>query len=499
MFKAKQNLFLYLGIAVLPLFLLTVLFALHLSNKESSQQHKRAEWVGSIHNQYIEQVINETRNNMVILALSGASLNPDLLIKAKKTDPRYAGMFVLNNQGKSIMGTNESFNNKILMDKNLLETGLKTKKTIVSNKKESEGDKYTFFTISTPILNKEGQVAGFLMAQLRIDYMANVMRILTPDHTVKIANKQGGPLLVINQSGRSEITHWVKIPVDEVSWNIYVGLPENYKLLDYKSLATFFIFGLIISHIIFLAVKYILLRRESKRQKQLIETQKLEIVGTLAASAAHEIKNPLTGIKGLIQLLEEKSSDSKDQLYFSVIREEIERINGIVSEFLILGKPTVQTLSSLDIRLVLDELNPILESEARLYNVTLLVTLPVEPVYVLCSRDQLKQVILNIAKNAFESMAPGGQLAMELFQTDEQAKIEIVDTGVGMTASQIKKAFKPFYTSKNAGTGLGLFICKRILQMFDGSIHVSSKKNRGTKVTISMPINETTNAESEAD
>ncbi|MFP3415924.1 histidine kinase dimerization/phospho-acceptor domain-containing protein, partial [Bacillus sp. SIMBA_074] len=91
--------------------------------------------------------------------------------------------------------------------------------------------------------------------------------------------------------------------------------------------------------------------------------------GTLAASTAHEIKNPLTGIKGLVQLLVEKHPEEQDQFYYSVIMKEIERINSIVSEFLILGKPMVQTLSLYDIRSIIAELRPIIESEARHFNI----------------------------------------------------------------------------------------------------------------------------------
>ncbi|UQX56427.1 ATP-binding protein [Cytobacillus pseudoceanisediminis] len=211
-------------------------------------------------------------------------------------------------------------------------------------------------------------------------------------------------------------------------------------------------------------------------------------MGTLAASTAHEIRNPLTGIKGLIQLLSEKYTNTHDQYYFSVINDEISRINEIVSEFLILGKPAAQKMETLDLRNIIKELEPLIFSEANLHNVTFESAISDEPVMVECTKDQMKQVILNLTKNAFESMEGGGKLTIKLNKMHSKCQLKIADTGSGISEDEIEKIFHPFYTSKETGTGLGLVVCRRILHSFGGEIFITSKETKGTHVDIFLPI-----------
>ncbi|RFU69931.1 PAS domain-containing sensor histidine kinase [Bacillus sp. V59.32b] len=494
MFKNKQNIILYISVVVLPLLIFCYIYFIQLEKKTSTSLKEKAEWVGSIHHQSLDQVIRETKNNLEILALSGTSLQDDeqkmedLLSRASNKDPRYAGMYWLNTEGYAITGTNEILIDTRLMDQPNIETVLHTKKPVVSDKLVNEQETFNYFSITAPILDTENNVNGFVMAQIRIDYMENVMSILTPDYTVSVENKENKSILEINPDNKqAENNNSVIIPFDEVSWHLHVKMDPEMKMFDYKSLISGLIYAVIVAHVLFLIVKYLLLSRATKRQKKLIDAQKLEVVGTLAASTAHEIKNPLTGIKGLIQLLEEKYTDEKDQLYFSVIMKEIERINGIVSEFIVLGKPTAQKLATIDIRTALNDLQPLLESEANLYNVSLTVLLPENPVFTIGSSDQIKQVILNIAKNGFEAMPDGGDLMIELSHQPGKGIITITDTGYGMTEENLKNVFDPFYSSKESGTGLGLYVCRRIVEQFHGSIHLSSKKNQGTRAVISIP------------
>ncbi len=218
------------------------------------------------------------------------------------------------------------------------------------------------------------------------------------------------------------------------------------------------------------------------------EAQKLELVGTLAASTAHEIRNPLTGIKGLVQLLSEKHNDKQDQFYFSVIEKEISRINQIVSEFLILGKPTMEDFEIMNLKDVVLELNPIIESEVNLVNVEYELNIKSKQLEVLGVRDQMKQVILNIIKNALESIEEEGKLSLKLSEVNRQAVLTISDTGVGITEQDLEKIFEPFFTSKECGTGLGLVVCRRIIESFGGEINISSNLNKGTSVEISLPL-----------
>ena len=231
-----------------------------------------------------------------------------------------------------------------------------------------------------------------------------------------------------------------------------------------------------------------MLKRQTKLERMQQEAQKLELIGTLAASTAHEIRNPLTGIKGLVQLLNEKYHHPEDEFYFDVINKEIARINQIVSEFLILGKPTAQKIHTVDMREIIFDLSPLIRSEANLYSIEYELTLPEQEIWVRTNTDQMKQVLLNLTKNAFEAMSKGGQLSLTVLKGKENCYITIADTGPGITKEDLRLIFKPFFTSKEDGTGLGLVVCKRIIESFGGTIEVESESGFGTVVNITLPL-----------
>src|SRR5690606_29154350 len=112
-------------------------------------------------------------------------------------------------------------------------------------------------------------------------------------------------------------------------------------------------------------------------------------------------------------------------------------------------------------RTIICSIEPLINSEANLGNINYSSSIPSEPVFVNCTADQMKQVILNITKNAFESMQDGGNLSIKLLHLPNKCHIKISDTGTGIPPEELEKIFKPFYTSKNTGTGLGLVVCKR--------------------------------------
>jgi two-component system, sporulation sensor kinase D len=127
-------------------------------------------------------------------------------------------------------------------------------------------------------------------------------------------------------------------------------------------------------------------------------------------------------------------------------------------------------------------------SEANLHHVHYVNQLYPEPLFVTCTKDHIKQVVLNLTKNAVESMEPGGILTITTSKLMDQCKIVITDTGSGIPEELLDKIFQPFFTMKKSGTGLGLVICQRILKMYNGTIHIKSKVNKGTNVEILLPL-----------
>ena len=492
--KTRHKFTTYLLIVILPLIILSIIYWMYLERSIQKERREQAVWAGTVYQEYIDQVISETKENLELLSLSSSVLYMDdkktehLMKWIKDTDSRYAGVYWLNQDGVSISGTNKHFNNYHLIEQDDIKRAVKTQKAVVVGTQELYDPDFNYFSIFAPILDHDKKAQGFLLAHIRLDHMEKILKMLSPGHTFRLETNDKTRILDINAEEFTEHPTWVDVPLTEVDWKLSVKIPDKINTNNMNVFLMLVFFTFFFTHIIYTVVEELIVRRNTKNQKLLNDKQKIDFVGTLAASTAHEIKNPLTGIKGLVQLLVEKHPEEQDQFYYSVIMKEIERINSIVSEFLILGKPMVQTLSLYDIRSIIAELRPIIESEARHFNIEVEWNIVKEPILVHCTKDQLKQVILNIAKNGFEAMEVGKKLRIRIHHENERAKIIIIDTGQGLNEQDIGKVFEPFYTSKKEGTGLGLFVCKRIIESFNGTIELTSKPLNGTTVTISLPL-----------
>jgi two-component system, sporulation sensor kinase D len=301
-------------------------------------------------------------------------------------------------------------------------------------------------------------------------------------------NQNGHVVFTSGPQPASENGSTVSTYLDENSWKLEV-FPQRASTGEVLSVMLIPLSSaFILLNILFTLVQYIILRRQTQQERHQNEAQKLELIGTLAASTAHEIRNPLTGISGFIQLLQKKYHSEEDQLYFSVIEEEIKRINQIVSEFLVLGKPTAEKWQNNSVKEIVSEIMPIVFSEANLYNVEVDLQInTIQDVGVYCTKDHIKQVVLNVAKNSLEAMPNGGHLKILIEAETEHVIIKVKDTGEGIPEEMLKHIFLPFITSKEKGTGLGLVVCKRIISMYGGTIDIQSEVNKGTTVMIMLP------------
>ena len=494
--KHKKSIVLYIMIILLPTILGSSYFIYERTNTRLNDRIEEAKWVASIHESYWDKFISGTVTTLDIISLTVRTLygNMDqmepLLEKAHESDPRYGGLYLISEDGSIISGSNEHLHKSSFIEENLVQEVIRTKDTIISNEEFTLLNGQKVIALATPVLEENNEIKAVAMALLRIDYVENLLKVLTPEAKLVVLNAHDETLIEFNLTENEQLDKgkWIVLPIERLPWKIKVKVSEvETSILSLDSILVIATF-LVLTHIIYLGIIYLLLKRQAAREKQENEAQKLELVGSLAASTAHEIRNPLTGIKGLVQLLSEKYNDSDDELYFSVINQEIERINEIVSEFLILGKPTVQKMEVVDLTKVIKELHPLIVSEATLKQIDFICDIPAKPVHVMCTKDQMKQVILNITRNAFEAMDNGGNLTLHLTEKNNRCELSIIDNGIGMKEEIMEKIFTPFYTSKETGTGLGLVVCRRILQSFNGDIQISSKENKGTKVLISLPL-----------
>lgn len=227
-------------------------------------------------------------------------------------------------------------------------------------------------------------------------------------------------------------------------------------------------------------------------EEQVQRSDRLAMIGQIAAGTAHEIRNPLTSIKGFLQVLRKTLQEQgmeRECGYTDVMLTEMNRINELVNEFLLLGKPKNVSYDAVDITQVVREILPIINNEAILHGVIVQYEAAFELPRVIADRELLKQVFLNICKNGIEAMGDGGHLTLvERMDMDERrVNIEIHDTGPGIPTFVVDKIFDPFFTTKEEGTGLGLSVCQRIIHDIGGHIRVSSK-GFGTTFTVSIPF-----------
>ena len=222
-------------------------------------------------------------------------------------------------------------------------------------------------------------------------------------------------------------------------------------------------------------------------QEQLRKSDTLSVVGELAAGIAHEIRNPMTALKGFIQLLQ-GSVEGDFSNYFTIITSELKRIDTIITEFLVLAKPQVIRYEEKDINVIVQETVDLLNAESTLYNVLLDTDFFTDSLYLYCEPNQLKQVLINILKNALESMSNGGNIRIKTDLVDEEyVKVSITDQGVGIPKEKLKKLGEPFYTTKDRGTGLGLMISFKIIEEHKGWIEVESEVGVGTVFSVYLP------------
>ncbi|RAP75772.1 PAS domain S-box protein [Paenibacillus montanisoli] len=222
-------------------------------------------------------------------------------------------------------------------------------------------------------------------------------------------------------------------------------------------------------------------------QEHMKNAEKLSVAGQLAAGIAHEIRNPITSIKGFVQLM--KAGFGEKQRYFDIMTSEIERIEMILSELLILAKPQTIKYERKDIRVLLSQVMTLLDSQANLNNVQFTTEFKPGVTHLYCDENQLKQVFINFIKNAIESMPKGGTINIQVkCVNDHEMSIRLVDEGCGIPKEVLSKLGQPFYTTKDNGTGLGFMVSKKIIENHSGHIHVESEVNKGTMIDITLPI-----------
>ena len=232
------------------------------------------------------------------------------------------------------------------------------------------------------------------------------------------------------------------------------------------------------------------LTARKETQRRLAQTERLATLGELMAGVAHEVRNPLTAIRGYVQIIRQQTSLPVHQEYLSVVLKEIDSINRVIQQLLDFSRPRQSQWQQVLLNSLIEETLILVQTsgvQARIaFNVEQDKGLPA----IVADRELLKQVILNILINAVQAISARGEIRIRTWQySATQQAVMIEDNGCGIDIALQKKIFDPFFTTKASGTGLGLALSQRIINAHQGDIHVASIPGYGTTFTLILPIN----------
>ncbi|WP_280755092.1 sensor histidine kinase [Paenibacillus sp. LBL] len=224
---------------------------------------------------------------------------------------------------------------------------------------------------------------------------------------------------------------------------------------------------------------------------QYIQNEKAEAVNHVAASLAHEVRNPLTTVLGFLQLIKSGTfPQEKTDRFLEISMEEIRRTEQILSEYLSISKPLVPFQQKLELTAQIRSVVELMTSYANMSNITLSADYPELPVYISGSPAELKQLLVNFIKNAIEASrdVDKGCVNIRIYEEAEQVAIEIQDNGIGMNPEQLSRLGSIYYSTKMSGTGLGLTFSYQAIRAMDGSVSVRSSPRSGTVFLITLPL-----------
>lgn len=224
-------------------------------------------------------------------------------------------------------------------------------------------------------------------------------------------------------------------------------------------------------------------------QERLIRSERLAIMGKIAAYIAHEIRNPLTTIGGFAQtILRKCTNDDSVRESSQIIKDEVKRLEKILANVMDFTKPQKPLKTEAEINGIVENACLLFEPLLRMQGIQLIKEFTPNLSKTIVDPDQIKQVFVNLIKNAVESMPTGGTLTMKTVTEDNCIRIDVIDTGEGMTQEVMENIFVPFYTTKPGGTGVGLAVTHQIIDEHEGQLKVKSEVGRGTTFSVYLPV-----------
>ena len=230
---------------------------------------------------------------------------------------------------------------------------------------------------------------------------------------------------------------------------------------------------------------------ESRQRKAVERSERLAAIGELSASIAHEVRNPLAGMKGALQVLrKDMQLDESKREVMDELLAQIVRLENLVRDLLTFARPNPLSLQPVDLQVILDRCLRLLQEGIEDSGITVRRTYGPDSTPLMADPLQMEQVCLNLIGNAVQAMSGGGVLDICTRFTEESVEMLFGDTGIGIAPADLSLIFQPFHTTKHRGSGLGLSIVKKIVEAHGGTIRVESKLDEGTTVNVTLPRTE---------
>nr|WP_280712755.1 ATP-binding protein [Desulfobaculum xiamenense] len=223
----------------------------------------------------------------------------------------------------------------------------------------------------------------------------------------------------------------------------------------------------------------------TRRERQLSQSEKLAVIGEMSMYLAHEIKNPLFAIGGFVHaLMRSEAIVGKDREKLEIIQEECLRLDRILGSILSFARPSKDPSESVDLAAVVSQVAELMRIGYGKQNYEFDTRSDYPLPKVQGGADRIKQCLINILKNSMEAMPGGGKIVISTGTSGDMVALIVEDTGRGMSQSEMERAFSPFYTTKDQGSGLGLAMIKKIIEEFGGRVELHSREGHGTTVTL---------------
>ncbi|WP_425058324.1 Signal transduction histidine-protein kinase AtoS [Sporomusa carbonis] len=231
------------------------------------------------------------------------------------------------------------------------------------------------------------------------------------------------------------------------------------------------------------------LTEQHRLQTQMIRAERLASLGELMAGVAHEIRNPLTAIKGFVQYLQSTDSDQERQEYMPIIIKEVDRVNRVIETLLYFARPCKTDYKLVELKSLIEETLVLVKNTGTRRKVEFKLQFAETLPAIEGDPEQLKQVFLNLFINAVQAIQDRGMIEITTWQEHGSfVYVRIADTGSGIKPADLDKVFDPFFTTKATGTGLGLAVVQRIINAHHGQVDIKSDVGRGTRVTLQFPV-----------